>query len=324
MKALITGAGGQIGSVLSRRLVERGDEVRGLFMPDEDDRGLGTLGVEVVRGDVTKPETLKGISSGCDVAFHLAARVEEWGRRSWFRETHYDGTNNMLQECAGDVDRFVYVSSMAYYGTALVRGVTEDTEPGKPRSHYQDMKILCERMVRTYSAERGLKYTIIRPSNVIGPRSAFVRNALDSFRQGLVPLVDGGSYNVAFVYVENLVDGIVLAADSKKAVNRAYNFCDDFEVTWREYFTALGALIGKKPAFSVSFKQAFFMAALAELAFLPFGKRPPFTPYAVTLVGEDNHMDCTRAREELGWRTRVTWDELWTVIERYVREECLP
>ncbi len=75
MKALITGAAGMIGTSLSRRLLERGDQVRGLLMPDEPDCGLGALGLEIVRGDVTRPETLKGIADGCDAVFHLAARV---------------------------------------------------------------------------------------------------------------------------------------------------------------------------------------------------------------------------------------------------------
>jgi len=321
MKALVTGAGGMIGSVLCRRLLDRGDEVRGLFMPEEADRGLGELGVDIVRGDITVPATLEGICGGCDKVFHLAARVEEWGRRSQFRETHYDGTTNILRECAGKVDRFIYFSSVAYYGKARLQPIGEDTEPVATGLPYPDMKMLCEKMVRTCGVERGLTYTIIRPANVIGTRSAHVRNVIDSFLRGPVPLVDGGSYNASFVYVENLVDGVILATDSKDAMNRAYNFCDDYQVTWREYLTAMGKLVGKSPSISISFKQAYALGALIEFAYMPLDRRPPFTRYAVAIIGQDNHVDTTRARSELGWTTRVGWDDVFAEIERWVREE---
>ncbi len=321
MKALITGAAGMIGTSLSRRLLERGDQVRGLLMPDEPDQGLAALGMEIVRGDVTQPESLRGIADGCDKVFHLAARVQEWGRRSQFRETHYDGTTNMLRECAGKIDRFIYFSSIAYYGTKPMAGLTEDFEPEFSGLPYPDMKILCERLVRTYAAERGLCYTMIRPANVISTRSAHLVNVIDSFRKGPVPLVDGGSYNASFVYVENLVDGVVLAADSDKAVNRAYAFIDDYQVTWRDYLVGVGALLGKKPAFSVSFRQAYALATVVEYLFMPFNIRPPFTRYAVTLLGQENHVDASRARSELGWKTQVPWEEVWAEIEAFVREE---
>ncbi len=321
MKALITGAAGMIGTSLSRRLLERGDQVRGLLMPGEPDQGLETLGMEIVRGDVTKPETLRGISDGCEVVFHLAARVQEWGRRSQFRETHYDGTTNVLRECAGKIDRFIYFSSIAYYGTKPMLGLTEDCRPEFSGLPYPDMKMLCEGLVRTYAAERGLHYTMIRPANVIGTRSAHLVNVIDSFRKGPVPLIDGGSYSASFVYVENLVDGVVLAADSEKAVNRAYAFIDDYEVTWRDYLVGVGALLGKKPVLSISFRQAYALATVVEYLFVPLGIRPPFTRYAVTLLGQENHVDASRAREELGWKTRVPWEEVWAEIEEFVRKE---
>lgn len=321
MKTLVTGACGMIGTSLSKRLLERGDQVRGLLMPDEPDQGLGELGMEIVRGDVTKPETLKRLADGCSMVFHLAGRVQEWGRRSQFREAHYVGTTNMLRECTGKVDRFVYFSSTAYYGTKPAQGRSEGYEPEFSGLPYPDMKMMCERLVRTYAAERGLKYTIIRPCNVIGTRSAHLLNVIDSFRKAPVPLIDGGSYSSSFVFVENLVDGVVLAADSDKAIDREYAFVDDYTITWGEYMTAVGALLGKEPLLSISYKQAYAIATLVELLFMPFNVRPPFTRYAVSIIGQENHVDSSRAREELGWMTRVPWEDVWSQIEDYVKRE---
>lgn len=322
MKVLVTGAGGMIGTSLCRRLLERGDEVRGLFMPGEPDRGgLADLGVEVVRGDIRAPDSIAGIADGRDTTFHLAGRVEEWGRRNLFRQSHLEGTTNVVRECCGEVARFVYFSSTAYYGPAPAAGKKEDAEPVMPGLPYPDMKAACERMVRYYGVERGLEYTIIRPCNVIGPRSAHIRNVVDSYLKGPVPLIEGGSYNACFVYLENLVDGVLLAAGSDRAVNRAYHFVDDFEVTWGEYMTAVGALLGKRPSVSISYRQAYALASLVEHLFLPTGRRPPFSRFAVSIIGQDNHVDTSRAREELGWSTRVRWPEVWAELEEWVKRE---
>ena len=116
MKVLITGAAGFSGSHLTRRLRQRGDEVRGLLMPDEPDRGLAAEGMEVVRGDLTVPASIATLAEGCDKVVHAAMRVIDWGRKKDFFDLGVDGTRNLLEECGGKVERFVYMSSIAAYG----------------------------------------------------------------------------------------------------------------------------------------------------------------------------------------------------------------
>ena len=68
-----------------------------------------------------------------------------------------------------------------------------------------------------------------------------------------VPLIDGGQYSASLVYVDNLVEGIILAATRDIAYGEAYHFRDDWSVTWKEYITDLGSLIGKQPRGNISF-----------------------------------------------------------------------
>ena len=182
------------------------------------------------------------------------------------------------------------------------------------------MKVLCERLIETTAVETGLEYTMIRATNVLSPRSPYVRNLLDTFLRGPVPLIDEGSFSASFVHVENLVDGILLAADSPRAVNRAYNFCDDYTVTWREYMTQLGALVGKKPSTSLTLKAAKPLAIAAEVAAAPFRRRPLFSRYSLFIIGQTWHLSTARAREELGWSTRITWEQAWAEIEQFVTD----
>lgn len=320
MKALVTGAGGAIGTVLCRRLIGRGDEVRGLFMPGEDARHLEELGVAVVRGDITVPSTLEGIASGIDKVFHLAGRVAASGGMRLFYEVMAKGTENVLAGCVGRVERFIYVSSIAAYGMGRhLQGYTEDGPCLKTGVPYADTKIDAEGFVRGYTFDSPTSYTIVRPANVLGPASVWVKDVVEYFLKSPVPLLDGGRHSTSFVYVDNLVDGILLAADSDKARGRAYHFRDAYNVTWKEYLSEVGALLGKRPTFSVPTRLAWPVSHLVETAWLPFfPAEPPLFRMAVGVMGYDNDVDATRAREELGWRTRVPYDEAMEAVGAWV------
>lgn len=323
MKVLVTGAGGAIGSRLSRRLLERGDTVRGLFMPTEATAGLEALGLEVARGDITDRASLSGVAEGVDCVFHLAGRVLDFGSMQIFREVMSGGTANVLEESVGKVSRFVYTSSIAAFGTTRhLVGLDEDAPRLWTGIPYNDTKIECEDLVRGYTFETATDFTIIRPANVLGPASIWVRDVADAFLKPTgLPLFDGGRYNASFVFVDNLVDAFVLAADTDSARNRVYNLRDDWEVTWKEYLEDLGALLGKKPGPSIPTSIAFQMSRLVEAAYLPFfPARPPLTRNAVAIMGHDFRMDNSRAKRELGWSTRVTYEEAMQQVSAWVRE----
>ena len=325
MKALVTGARGLIGSHICRVLLKKGDLVRGLFLPGEDAGDLQEEGVEVARGDITKPPTLKGCARDCDVVYHCAARVLDWGPRRLFTESITHGTHNMLNESLGQAKRFVYLSSIAAYGLKYHnKDGTEDAPLRKVGIPYGDCKADAEGVCRSYHGREGLEVTIIRPSNVFGPTSVWVRDVMDAFQRGPVPLIDGGRCDTAFIFVENLVDGIIAASQSPAAAGRAYHFADDYHVTWREYNITMAELVGKRPMGSLPFSLAWYLAHATELACHPFGVRPPFTRLAVGVMGRENHVDCTRAKKELDFSTRVDYEEAMDKTIRWVEESYLP
>ncbi len=325
MKALLTGATGFIGSNLARRLLEKGYEVRALVLPGEEISSIPFEDIELVRGDVTIPENLSGIAEGTDIVFHLVARVADWGSMELFRTVAAYGTRNMLKECVGRVERFIYLSSIAAYGMGRhLKGICEDAERIRTGIPYCDTKIEAEDFVAAYTFGTDTTYTIIRPANVIGPGSVWVRDVLDHFQRGPVLLCDGGKYSGSFVYVDNLVEGIIKAAESTLAINRAYNIRDDYKVIWKEYLTELGSLIGKRPGPSIPTSLLWKAAILFERAYLPFyPARPPLTRMAVGVTGFDNDVDVTRALKELSYETVVPYEEAMETIKEWVRREYL-
>ena len=190
--------------------------------------------------------------------------------------------------------------------------------------HYGDAKAEAERLVGSYAGKGAFEATVIRPANVTGPGSVWVREILDVMHKGPFPLMDGGKWSASLVYVENLVDGILAAMDAEAARGRTYNLRDDYRVTWGEYLRWLAGLVGKKPAGSLPFGLAWKLGWIVQTLYLPFNARPPITAQAVGIMGRDLDISNRRAKEELGWSTRVSWDEARSAIERWVREEYKP
>jgi nucleoside-diphosphate-sugar epimerase len=321
MKTLVTGASGFIGSALVRELIGRGDRVRALALPGEDASALEKQGAEIVRGDLTAPESLSGTCNGIETVYHLAGRVTDWGTKRQFYSAIYDATENLITEAAGRASRFVYVSSIAAMGMGLhLKGVKETDPTRKSGVPYNDAKADAEALVRTYHNEGKIACVIVRPANVTGPRSVWVRDIIERMMTMPVPLFDGGRYSASFVYVDNLVDGIIRAGTMDIAKGKAYHFRDDWSVTWKEYITDLGSFIGKRPHGSIPFSVAWPLGAIMDFIFTPLHIRPQITRLAVSVMGRDNDVDTTLARTELGWRTKVSYAEAKEKIGAWVKD----
>lgn len=323
-KALVTGATGFIGSRLCKELKKENWEIRVLALEGEDCSHIEKDVSEIIFGDITRANTLTNIGDGMDVVFHLAARVLDYGSKKQFYAPIYDGTKNMLDACADQSKRFLFASSIAACGLGKhLKGFTETDVPQKSGIPYNDAKNDAEKLVRTYQGRFKNGCVIIRPSNVIGPKSAWVDELGKQFQKSVVPLIDKGKYSASLIYVDNLVDGILKAGASDAANGQTYQLRDDWDVTWKQYLTDLSALVGKKPMGSIPYSVAWPIAVVAEKLFTPLGLRPPATRLAMAIMGRDNDVDTSKAQKELGWQTQISYSEAMEKIGEWVRKNLL-
>lgn len=309
-KVLVTGANGFIGRRLCSLLLSNGFEVRALVLPHENTDFLKSKGIEIHTGNLVRIGTLKNICQDCSLVFHLAARVSDWGTTMQFYESIYTATENLLQEAVkSKVQRFILISSVAACGMGRHLNFPDENTPiQKSGIPYNDAKFDAEFLVRSYADKFQLPFSIIRPTNVTGAGSVWVRDPLAQMKKifGL-PLIDGGKYNACLIDVANLVKGIFLAGTLSVAENQTYFLMDDWDITWKKYLTDLAEMAHLKLGKELSFQTVWNLGTFLEGLYRPFGLRPPVTRLGAALIGRDNTVNTQKAQVELGWKSEISY-----------------
>lgn len=320
-RALITGGNGFIGGNLCRHLRARSLPVRALVLPGEDATALESLGVEVVRGDITADLPAE-IFADVSHVFHLAAIALDWGPWQLFWKVNALGTHRLLEAAiAAGVPRFVHMSSLAVHAyNGHVNG-DESTPADSTINHYAVSKRLAEECVQA-GADR-IHVTVIRPGTVpYGPGDRLsIPGMVDALRRGLYAHVDGGGQKVCLAQVDNLCDGMVLAAQRDGASGEVYVIADDV-VTWRQFADAVAdAFSVPRARRSVPLWLVTTLAVVMESVYraLALSGTPALTRYRASLFRGDLAFSAAKAQRELGWRPAVGLEEGM----RRVRESML-
>jgi nucleoside-diphosphate-sugar epimerase len=313
MDILITGGNGLLGHHVVSALQERGDSVRVLALPGEEAFWLEERGVEVHRGDIRHAETLVGPMHGMDAVLHLAGMMGVWRPMEDYHAVNVKGTENVCRAALAEGARVVHVSSWTVYGMALGRSAHEDF-PLKPFPEpYAITKAAGDMLVQRMIAKDGLPAVIIRPGTFFGPgdRLHFGRMA-DRLRAGKGVIVGSGDNVLPFVYVTDVVQGLLLALDRERALGQAYNITSDRPLTQQQLLHAIANEIGASPPRIHLPYRALYAAGYAaeRLAMFTRSQRQPVvTRLGVKLFGTDNQHAVDKARRELGYRPWVALRE---------------
>ena len=307
---LVTGGNGFVGRHVVSALQDRGDHVRVLALPSEDTSSLEERGITVHRGDIRRPDSLTAPMQAVDAVLHLAAMMDVWRPMEEYRAVNVTGTENVCRAALdAGVRRLVHMSSSSVYGVALGQPADERFPLTPFPDPYPITKALGDMAVQRMIVEDRLPAVIVRPDQIFGPgdRLHFGRLA-DRLRAGRGVIVGSGHNALPFVYVTDVVQGLLLALDHEQAVGQAYNITNDRPLTQKQLLHAIAHELGASPPrLHLPYRPLYAAGYAAErLATLrPSWHRPPITRLGVAFFGTDNRYAIDKARRELGYKPRV-------------------
>jgi 2-alkyl-3-oxoalkanoate reductase len=154
---------------------------------------------------------------------------------------------------------------------------------------------------------------VVKPSWLYGPRDrASMPRLIRAIRAGKAKLLGDGANRLNLTYAGNEAEGCILAATADKALGQSYNLSNDGAITQAEYVNAIARCIGAKPVtkrvpYSVAYNAAFLMELFGHVFHC---KKPPLvTRYAVWLIGRRCFFSADKARNELGWKATVPYEQ---------------
>ncbi|MGE5141383.1 MAG: NAD-dependent epimerase/dehydratase family protein [Rudaea sp.] len=317
----ITGATGCIGSALAKRLSGAGQAVRAMVRnPARAGVLQGLPNVETVRADLTQPESLRGCLNGCSAVYHAAAQIARVDRRV-HEAVNVSGTRMLIEEAASaGVDRFVHLSTVGVYAFSKAQNIAEEFPWPECNHPYLRTKREAERMV---SAAAGrVPVTIARVGDVFGPgQFLWTIKVVRDIKQGkLQPPTTRASGYLNLIYIDNLLDALLLMGTHAAAIGEVFNVVDGTPMLTSEYIRRFFNLANKRP---VGMPGWLMRAAVwgPMTADLVRGREPAATPEEVGVLLQKLTISNEKLRTRLGWEPSIDREEAFRRTDQWLRQE---
>jgi len=308
-KVLVTGASGFLGRRTVEILSERGFSVRALVRKTSKIGNLKRPGVDISYGDITDISTLRPAFEGIDFVVHTAADTS--GTKEGAKRVTIRGTRNILDLCSNlPIQKLIYISSCSVYGLADCKGGQIIDEYGplerypERRGAYSWSKIEAEKLVRDCMEKGTVPVVCLRPGTIYGPGGKYFTPIMGlSLWTALFVIIGPHALVLPLVYIDNLIDAIVLAIQMKESIGKTYNIVDQVNPTKRQYVTSLLRILYPKSVvfyapYTIFSSIVFFQEMFSKL----LGRNPSVTRYRLRSSQKSIRFDSTRIQRELGWR----------------------
>ena len=245
-RVLVTG-GGFIGGRLAERLAAGGEiDVLVMVRRPAASQAFERAGCRSITGDVTSRSDISTAAEGCDVIFHCAFGTA--GSTRHRRLVNSQGTQRVLEAgAAANVRRIVHLSTFMVYGKTVDGDIDEKMPRRTSGNAYADSKLEAERIALGMAESGRAPVVVLQPVNVYGPHGKmWFEDILARLCVERIPLINGGSGVCNAVYVDDLVDAMLLAATADGVVGRAFLISSGERATWREFYAYFESLLGLK------------------------------------------------------------------------------
>lgn len=307
-KVLVTGAAGFIGSHLVETLTEKDYDVVGLITETDDSRWIKDLEATYVFGDIVDKSSLYKAVSGVRYVYHLAALLGDPNPDNYYR-INCEGTKNLVNVCLdsrAELKRFLFTSSITAMGPSGEEKLNEESACN-PDNGYSQSKLLAEKFLE--SKKEQLPITIVRLPLVYGPRSVTGLFPLfKMFNKGIRFNIRTTEINVGFV--QDIVNGMILAAESPVALGKTYLLGEDKVYTSNEIFDTIEETLEKKTIkFKLPFPVLNFIAHILEIHAKLSGKRALIPRRNLNNYVKNRwRTDMSKAEREFGFKAEIPFE----------------
>jgi nucleoside-diphosphate-sugar epimerase len=261
---LVTGDSGFIGQHLIRRLLARGERVKGIDIRPKPETSPD---YPQVVGNVLDPAAVKESLIGVRCIIHLAAEHKDFGiTRDKYFEVNEGGTRHLLERASeAQVREFVFYSSVAVYGAQDSPNEKSNPQPINP---YGESKLAGEGVVRSWAQEDATrKAVIIRPTVVFGPHSrANIFKLISYVCDRKFIWVGNGEHIKSIAFVENLVEATLFVLDHLRPGLEVFNYSDEPQLTTRELVSLIAETAGvRQPRLKIPLPLALRVATVFDM-----------------------------------------------------------
>ena len=267
-RIFITGGTGFVGGNIREALGDR--PIRLLVRSKSKSPVKESTNVELVEGDVTKADSIRGAMNGCEAVIHLVAIISEEGGATFDGVIRVGAANVVTEAHRVGIKRLIHMSAM---------GAAND-----PRYPYLKAKWDSEQLVK----QSGIAYTIFRPSVIFGPGDGFINVLANLVRKApVIPVVGSGQSKFQPVSVKEVATSFERALDEPVTVGQTYELGGPEILTYEELLDTIATKLGKK-ARKIHVPVGLMKPVVKLSKPLPSALRPPVTEEQLRMLALDN------------------------------------
>lgn len=294
MKVAFTGATGFVGRHMVRRFVNAGHDVVVLARPGSSTKLLPEQAVQIVEGELLRPETLPGVFEGCEVVVHLVGIIRETPDVT-FSQAHVEAVRNVI-ECArkAGARRIIHMSAIGARADAA--------------SRYHQTKWDGEESVRG----SGIEWVVLRPSIIFGKGDGFTAMLVDLIRKApVIPVIGPGSNLLQPIAVEDVSSAFLASAENEEHAGHTYQLGGPDRLQYKQIVRMIARQMGsRKPQVHLPLALMRPLAAILSRLISKF----PLTPDVITMLEEDNLADPNDAEAVFGLTLTAFQDGLKKIL----------